>query len=69
MLGSSGGSEAHLADLSADTVSLELSGGATAEVNASTEVNGSASGGAHATVRGPAQLNVALSGGAEVVPE
>jgi hypothetical protein len=47
-------------------ITLDLSGGATATVQASDQVSGSASGGSRASVFGDAQLNVEVSGGAEV---
>jgi Putative auto-transporter adhesin, head GIN domain len=61
-----GGSSAELGDLVARTITTTLAGGATATVNASGEVTGSASGGSHLTVRGDADVAVETSGGAEV---
>jgi hypothetical protein len=62
----SGGAVASLQDLAAGTIVVDLSGGATANLNASDEVLGSVSGGARAVVAGPARLNVDSSGGGEV---
>jgi hypothetical protein len=62
----SGGSLASLKDLYAGDVTLSLSGGAVAYVNASDEVLGDVSGGARAFVTGDARLNVTSSGGGEV---
>jgi hypothetical protein len=61
-----GGSRASLENLTATTITLDLSGGATATVQASDRVSGSASGGSRVSVLGDAQLNVEISGGGEV---
>jgi hypothetical protein len=62
----SGGAQVHVDQLTAGLVTLELSGGAQANVNATDTVTGDVSGGAHATVHGPAQLNVDTSAGGSV---
>jgi hypothetical protein len=68
-LSSSGGARADLAALAAKTTSVDLSGGATAALNVSDRVTGSASGGAVATVVGGATVSVQTSGGARVTSE
>jgi hypothetical protein len=65
----SGGAHVDLRGLQSKAIKIEISGGATANLNAVDDVSGSASGGAHVAVSGGANLNVATSGGAEVVPE
>jgi hypothetical protein len=65
-LDASGGASADLATLTVETMGLELSGGATAALNVSDQLTGSASGGAVATVAGGAALDVQTSGGASV---
>jgi hypothetical protein len=65
-LTASGGAAAHLDALAAETVNVQVSGGANATVRASREVAGSASGGAHVTVLGDGTLNVETSGGGSV---
>ena len=61
-----GGARADLAALSVERMSLELSGGASADLSVSDQLTGTASGGAIANVAGGAALNVATSGGASV---
>jgi hypothetical protein len=61
-----GGSTASLYGLESGTVTVNLDGGATAEVQASGSVTGSASGGAKLRIRGAAPVQVETSGGAEV---
>jgi hypothetical protein len=65
-VGSSGGARADLARLAVKTMKVNLSGGATAALNVSDRVTGSASGGAVATVAGGAALDVQVSGGSRV---
>jgi hypothetical protein len=65
-LHASGGSRGTLTDLSVTTVSVDMSGGSTANVRASGEVSGSASGGSRVSVLGDAKLNVQASGGSDV---
>lgn len=62
----SGGAQIDLDQLKAGLVTLELSGGAQASVNATDSVIGDISAGAHATVVGPAQVSVDTSAGGSV---
>ena len=62
----SGGATAALKDLRAGVATLEVSGGATTQVNASDEVRGDVSGGGQAIVAGTGRLNVTSSAGGEV---
>jgi hypothetical protein len=61
-----GGGRTGFDDLVARSVALDLSGGATATVHASEQVNGTASGGSTVTVLGNPQVNVQTSGGSSV---
>jgi hypothetical protein len=61
----SGGSKAHLRDLSVAGAEVTASGGAQVELTASGQVSGSASGGARVDVWGGGSLSVQTSGGAE----
>jgi predicted small secreted protein len=61
----SGGSKAHLRDLSVAGAEVTASGGAQVELTASGRVSGSASGGARVDVWGGGSLSVQTSGGAE----
>jgi hypothetical protein len=65
-LTSNGGARADLVALTAETMSVNLSGGATAALNVSDQVSGMASGGAVATVVGGATVTVEASGGARI---
>jgi hypothetical protein len=65
-LQATGGAVASLAGLSAVDVTVELNGGATADVQATGSVEGTASGGAQLRVAGGALVDVATSGGAVV---
>jgi hypothetical protein len=65
----SGGARALLRGLSAQDVTVELSGGSFAEVAASEVVGGGVSGGARVVVTGDARLDVATTGGGEASRE
>jgi hypothetical protein len=60
------GSRAEIDGLAAKTITVRLSGGSVALVQASDSVSGSASGGSNLTVQGDAQVDVESSGGSTV---
>ena len=68
-LEASEGARANLATLSVKTMSVNLSGGATAALSVSDQLTGTASGGAVANIAGGAALDVETSGGASVTSD